>query len=112
MTVETSPLHRASARNVRSSQRIYGKKRDALSVRGVVGRPHLPHDRGRRWRGPWGQAGLVGRSVDILAQLPTLVKALTGKGVTELLGNLSESAGKGLAGGAMGARSREDTKGR
>ena len=59
-----------------------------------------------------GQAGLVGRSVDILAQLPTLVKALTGKGVTELLGNLSESAGKGLAGGAMGARSKEDQKGR
>ena len=59
-----------------------------------------------------GQAGLVGRSVDILAQLPTLVKALTGKGVTELLGNLSESAGKGLSGGASGAKVKEDTKGR
>jgi len=43
-----------------------------------------------------GHAGIVGRSVDILAQLPTLVKGLTGRGVLELLGDLSQASGKGL----------------
>ena len=43
-----------------------------------------------------GQAGLVGKSVDILAQLPVLVKSLTGQSLTELLGNVSKAAGKGL----------------
>jgi flotillin len=43
-----------------------------------------------------GHAGIVNRSVDILAQLPVLVKGLTGRGITELLGDISTEAGKGI----------------
>ncbi len=43
-----------------------------------------------------GHAGIVNRSVDVLAQLPTLVKGLTGRGITELLGDISSEVGKGI----------------
>jgi flotillin len=43
-----------------------------------------------------GQAGIVSKSVDIMAQLPVVVKALTGQNLTDLIGNISTSVGKGL----------------
>jgi flotillin len=43
-----------------------------------------------------GHSGIVNKSVDILAQLPVLVKALTGQSLTDLLGTVSSAAGKGL----------------
>jgi flotillin len=43
-----------------------------------------------------GQAGLVNKSADIMAKLPVVVEALTGQSITNLLGNISQSAGKGL----------------
>ena len=43
-----------------------------------------------------GQAGLVNKSADIMAKLPVVVEALTGQSITELIGNISLAAGKGL----------------
>ncbi len=45
-----------------------------------------------------GQAGLVNRSADILAKLPVVVESLTGQSITDLIGNISCAAGKGLRG--------------
>jgi len=46
--------------------------------------------------GEQGHAGLVNKSADILATLPHVVQGLTGQSITELIGNISEAAGKGL----------------
>ena len=43
-----------------------------------------------------GQAGLVNKSADIMAKLPVVVEALTGMSITDLIGNISRAAGKGL----------------
>jgi flotillin len=45
-----------------------------------------------------GQAGMVNRSADILAKLPVVVESLTGQSITQLIGNISAAAGKGLRG--------------
>jgi flotillin len=46
--------------------------------------------------GEQGQSGLVNRSADIMAKLPHVVQGLTGQSITDLIGNISQAAGKGL----------------
>jgi ribosomal protein L12E/L44/L45/RPP1/RPP2 len=44
--------------------------------------------------GETGPNGLVSKTVDIAAQMPTLIKALTGVDVTQLIKNVVEKQGE------------------